>query len=349
MFLGSLFFYYGAILIGTGTYDFGGVMVAMTLLIFGMGSVTAALAFMPQIATSRVTARQVLDLINFLQQPSELALLPTEKSQSGFSSIENRLPIVMRKLNFAYPLRSDVPVLKNLTLKFEAHQFTALVGSSGSGKSTIAAILLALYAPSSSNTISFIASESSPVAPLTFGGVPSLKIDLLALCSHMALVPQFPTIFPATAAENITCGLPASSPLCEQANIEAAARSAGIHDFVASFTNGYQTLIGESGQGLSGGQQMRIAIARALVRRTKVMVPDEPTAGLDGESADLVADALRNVVKDGAGVAMVVITHDLRIMKAAERVVVLDEGASIGEGRFKKLRWKGGVEVGWWC
>ena len=131
--------------------------------------------------------------MNLPQQPSEIALLPTRGSQSSYSSVENLLPIVMKNINFAYPLRSDVPILQNLTLRFSASQFTALVGSSGSGKSTIAAILLALYAASSSNTNSFIASESSLATPLTSGGVPSSKLNVPALRSHMALVPQFPS------------------------------------------------------------------------------------------------------------------------------------------------------------
>ena len=101
----------------------------------------------------------------------------------------------------------------------------------------------------------------------------------------MALALHFPRIFSATVAANITCGLPAFSPLCEQANVENVAMSAGAHEFIASLRSGYQELIGESGQDLSSGQQMCVSIARARVRCPKVMVFDEPTAGLDAKSA----------------------------------------------------------------
>lgn len=163
----------------------------------------------------------------------------------------------------------------------------------------------------------------------------------------MALVPQFPIIFPTTVAENICYGLATDSPLCASRNVEAAARAACIHEYISSLALGYETLIGETGQGLSGGQMMKVAIARALVRRPKVLVLDEPTAGLDCESADLVAAALKEVVEEGRkfgeGVAVVVITHDLRIMKGADRVVVLEKGSVAEEGRFDKLRFRGGA------
>lgn len=102
-------------------------------------------------------------------------------------------------------------------------------------------------------------------------------------------------------AANITYGLPASSLLCEQANVEDVAMSAGAHEFIASLTSGYQALIGESGQDFSSGQQMCVSIARALVRRPKVTVLDEATAGHNAESALLVVEALRNVIEEEIG------------------------------------------------
>lgn len=115
----------------------------------------------------------------------------------------------------------------------------------------------------------------------------------------MTLVPQFPTIFPTTVKGNICYGLSPDTPLCALSNVEDAARAAGIHEFIASLFLRYETLIGETGQGSSGGQMMRVAIARALVRRPKVLVLDEPTTGLNGEMADLVAGALKEVVEEG--------------------------------------------------
>jgi ATP-binding cassette subfamily B (MDR/TAP) protein 1 len=160
----------------------------------------------------------------------------------------------------------------------------------------------------------------------------------------MALVPQFPIVFPASVAENIAYSLPAESPLCGRANIEAAARAAGIYEFVTSLSSGFSTRLGEGGQGLSGGQTMRLAIARALVRRPKVLILDEPTAALDRESGDIIAATLRGIVeRNGRDVAVVLITHDLRMMKGVGRIVVLEKGKVEETGSWDELVTRGGA------
>lgn len=156
----------------------------------------------------------------------------------------------------------------------------------------------------------------------------------------MALVPQFPVLFPASLAQNILYGLSPSDPNTSPKNLDRAVAAAGLSDCVAGLPQGYDTIVGEGGRALSGGEVARVAIARALVRRPKVLVLDEPTAGLDAENVERVLQVL-----DGFGEgAVVVVTHDVRIMRRVERVVVVEGGKVVEQGRWEELRWKGRLE-----
>jgi ATP-binding cassette subfamily B (MDR/TAP) protein 1 len=322
----ALVLWYGSLLVGTGQWPFSRIVATFTLLLFSMGSVNDILAFIPQITSSRATATMVLYLSS---------LPPNSEGGTGARVLEDPLPIRLQNLSFSYPTRRSVMVLRNISLTIAPGSYTAIVGSSGSGKSTIASLLLGLYPPHTG--------PANP-APLCFAGVPSSQIEIKALRQHMALVPQFPIVFPASVAENIAYSLPAESPLCGRANIEAAARAAGIYEFVTSLSSGFSTRLGEGGQGLSGGQTMRLAIARALVRRPKVLILDEPTAALDRESGDIIAATLRGIVeRNGRDVAVVLITHDLRMMKGVGRIVVLEKGKVEETGSWDELVTRGGA------
>ena len=225
----------------------------------------------------------------------------------------------------------------DLNLTIQQGICTAIVGASGSGKSTIAALLLGLYPPGDAG------------GTLTLAGTDIRALDLRALRAMIAVVPQTPLLFAASVRENIAYGMGE----CEMDEVERAARRAGIHDFIVSLPRGYETGIGDGGLGLSGGQAQRVVIARALVRGPRVLVLDEATSALDGESAGLVRGSLRGLIEEGrvdgriaggmgVGLTVVVITHSREMMQMADRVVVMEGGRKVEEGGFRELEGRSG-------
>ena len=178
-------------------------------------------------------------------------------------------------------------------------------------------------------------------APLTFAHAPPSELSTSSLRSHMAYVPQHPFLFPTSVRENIAYGLHDASPYREPMHIETAARRAGIHDFVVSLPSGYDTLVGEGGLSVSGGQAQRLALARALVRRPKLLVLDEPTSALDAAGAEEVRRLVRGLCEQ-EGTAVVVVTHSKEMMRAVDRVVMVEAGSVVESGRYEDLAVVGG-------
>ena len=232
----------------------------------------------------------------------------------------------MTNLEFSYSKRPTKRVLKGVSLHIAAGNCTAIVGHSGCGKSTILSLLLGLYVP------------EDPYS-LSFGGVSSSEVDAECLRSMMAYVPQAAFLFPASIADNITYGLPSDSPFRQSNSICRSADAAGLHDWIISLPEGYNTLVGDGGQSLSGGQAQRLCIARALVRQPKVLVLDEPTSALDTESADMIRQTIRDLrCKSSGEMAIVLVTHSREMMRAADWIVMLGEGGmAIEEGVYSDL------------
>jgi ABC-type multidrug transport system fused ATPase/permease subunit len=220
------------------------------------------------------------------------------------------------RVNFAYPSRPEVQVLKDLSFSVAAGKIVALVGPSGAGKSTIASLLLRFYDPQQGSLI--------------FDGSRATDYGLHELRSQMALVPQEVLLFGGSIAENIAYGKPGAS----QAEIEAAARRANAHEFIAGFPEGYATLVGERGIKVSGGQRQRIAIARALLKDPSILILDEATSALDAESERLVQQALEELMK---GRTCFVIAHRLSTIRNADTIVLLRDGAVRETGSHEEL------------
>lgn len=286
-FMTALILYYGAVVLGQGGDSLTDINLVITLLLFSSGNAASAMAFIPQISTSKAAATQLLYLANM--PPRSYYENPDRQY------IASPFPVQFTDMNFSYPSRPTKRILSDLTLRFDAGSCTALVGSSGSGKSTIAALLLGLYAPDAHRWLS----HSAP--PLTFAGHTLEEISLSSLRNLIAIVPQAAILFPASIADNITYGLDPASEFRSEANIHCAGKDAGIHDYIMSLPEGYQTKIGDGGKGLSGGQAQRISIARALIRRPKILILDEATSALDVESAKLIRDTIQSLVSETAG------------------------------------------------
>ncbi len=224
--------------------------------------------------------------------------------------------IALQGINFSYPTRADFEVLKNINFTAEAGQTVALVGSSGSGKSTIANLLLRFYAPLQGQ--------------IKIDGVDIQSIDLLQLRQNIAYVPQEVILFAGTIAENIAYGKVGATPI----EIEEAARKSNALQFIESFPEKWNTLVGERGIQLSGGQRQRIAIARAVLKNPAILILDEATSSLDSESEQLVQDALDNLM---VGRTSIVIAHRLSTIINADKIVVLHKGEIVEEGTHTEL------------
>jgi ATP-binding cassette subfamily B (MDR/TAP) protein 1 len=322
----AMIFYVGAKLVTQGA-PVNDVILVFTMLIFAITNVSSMLEFIPQIGSSKDTASRLL----------RLAQLPkTSHEHLGDTHITAVGDIVFDHLRFCYPSRPEQTIFRDLNLRLTPGTTTAIVGGSGSGKSTIANLLLDLY-----NTATVPGAQPGD---LTFGGRDVKQISTTCLRSLITPVSQTPTLFAATVSENIAYGLPRHHPLHHPDHISAAARQAGIHDFIVSLPQGYRTPIGDGGIGLSGGQAQRIAIARALVRRPSVLILDEATSALDVSSANLIRATIQHLVDDRSrAMTIVIITHHRDMMEIAERVVVLDSGRVAEEGPFDELMARDGA------
>ncbi|THW48274.1 putative ABC transporter [Aureobasidium pullulans] len=323
VFVMALMLYAGAKLINDGA-DVAKIVEVFVQLILAITNVSIYLSLIPQISLAKDCASRLL----------RLSTLPKDSHEHfGNTQITSIGDIELHKLSFAYPSRPEQMVLNDINLLIPAGETTAIVGSSGSGKSTIASLLLNLY--TSANE----ASEANGKIPdIMLSGRDLKHIHTPTLRSLITVVSQTPVLFSATVAENISYGLPPSSPYTDLASVRRAAAAAGIDEFIMSLSQGYETLIGEGGTGLSGGQAQRVAIARALVRRPAVMILDEATSALDVESSNLVRDTIQGLVeRDGSGMTVIIITHSKDMMRIAKNIIMLSEGQVVEYGSYERL------------
>ena len=230
--------------------------------------------------------------------------------------------IDLERVGFVYPGRGESPALVDISLTIAPGERVALVGPSGSGKSTLLALVQRLRDPTAGRIL--------------IDGVPARDASLDALRRRMALVPQDITLLAGTVAENIRFGAEDAG----MAEVERAATAAQADTFIRALPEGYETRIGERGITLSGGQRQRIAIARALLRAAPILLLDEATSALDAESERLVQDALERLMADRT---TLVIAHRLATVRAADRIVVMDDGRIVEQGSHGVLVAGGGL------
>ncbi len=225
-------------------------------------------------------------------------------------------------VGFHYPSRPDRASIEQLDLAIAPGETVALVGPSGAGKTTLFQLLQRFHDPQRGR--------------ITLDGIDLRELDLADLRGAFALVPQDPVLFGASAADNIRFGRIDA----DAGAVEAAARAAEAHEFIATLPEGYATYLGERGVRLSGGQQQRVAIARALLRDAPILLLDEATSSLDAQSERAVQHALEHLME---GRTTLVIAHRLATVQKADRIVVLDGGRIVGEGTHASLLAEGGL------
>ena len=297
--------YLGLGMVQAGTMPIGELFNFMLLTAFVGTSMGGMAEQFVQIQKTLGAIERVIDIID----------APKESNQTENTSLVDK-PITFKKVSFAYPSRPESPVLKDIEMEVLPGKTTALVGASGSGKSTLTALLYQFYQPQSGEIL--------------LGNNPINQLNLHHYRSQMALVPQEVTLFGGSIYENIRYGKPDAS---DQA-IREAAKDAFALDFIESFPDGFDTLVGDRGMKLSGGQKQRIAIARAILRDPKLLILDEATSALDSESEFYVQQALQKLMQNRTSL---VIAHRLSTIKNADQIWVMQRGKIAEHGTHSEL------------
>jgi ATP-binding cassette subfamily B protein len=302
----TIVLWYGTLLLVEGRMSHGELFGFALYTVFVGGSIGSFADLYSNLQRSIGATQRVRELLG---EPAEA--LDTVKREARF-----RGEVIFDRVNFFYPSRPEAEVLRGLSFSVAPGRVVALVGPSGAGKSTIASLLLRFYDPQQGRIL--------------FDGKAASEYGLHELRSQMALVPQEVLLFGGSISENIAYGKPGAT----QAEIEAAARRANAHDFIAQFPEGYGTLVGERGVKVSGGQRQRIAIARALLKDPSILILDEATSALDAESERLVQQALEELMK---GRTCFVIAHRLSTIRNADLILMLRDGAVRESGSHDEL------------
>ena len=224
--------------------------------------------------------------------------------------------IVFERVTFRYAPGGE-PVLRDVSFRAAPGETVAIVGQTGAGKSTLTRLVNRIYDPDEGRVL--------------VDGVDTRDWNLEALRSQVASIEQDVFLFSRTIAENIAFG---AGPGADRAAVERAAHDAQAHDFVASFRDGYETVIGERGVTLSGGQRQRLAIARALLTDPRILILDDSTSAIDSATEDEIQRAIRRVL---AGRTTLLITHRLSQIRRADRILVLRRGALVDQGTHEEL------------
>jgi len=289
-----------------------GEIMHSQLLSFGTfsGMITTTFMSLPELIT------QLQRTLGATERVREILEEKVEDLDEDGPAVRLRGEIEMDNVNFAYATRPDVTVLRDFSFAAKAGQRIALVGSSGSGKTTTAALLFRFYEPTSGK--------------ISFDGQPATQIPLHALRQNLALVPQEVLLFGGSIGENIAYGRPGAS----HDEIIAAAKQANAHQFITDLPQGYDTLVGERGAQISGGQRQRLAIARAILADPAILILDEATSSLDAESERLVQEALDKLMENRTSI---IIAHRLSTVRRCDQILVMSGGAIVERGTHDEL------------
>ncbi|KAK5936709.1 hypothetical protein PMZ80_011080 [Knufia obscura] len=322
-FIYALAYWWGTKLVIAGEYSQVQFFIVLIALLVSAQLWGQLFTIAPDVSKAFAAVRRVVNVINLgsgstppttdVEKSATIIEKPSQPSGSGAS-------VKFNNVAFSYPARPTFQVLDNLSLSIAPGQFAALVGQSGAGKSTIIALLERMYRPDS-GTIS-IDNVDVASTPSTFR-------------NQIAFVPQDSVLFEGSIRFNVSLGA-ATTQTVSDAEIEEACRVANIHDTITSLPNGYDTEVGTGGTQFSGGQKQRLAIARALVRKPRLLLLDESTSALDAESEKSFKDGLEEA-RRRTGMTVIAIAHRLGTIRNADVIFYLENGQVVEKGRHEDL------------
>lgn len=299
----------GAMMVQDGTMEAGDLF---SFIIY-TGILGGAIASFGTLYTQIVGAIGATERIQeILDTPSEVSLIKSNEA----TVINIKGEVIYDNVHFSYPSRKDMHVLKGININIKPGQKIALVGQSGGGKSTIVQLLMKFY--------------KTDLGMIKIDGRSIEDYNITALRNKIGIVPQEVILFGGTIRENISYGKPGSS----EDEIIHAAKQSNSWEFISTFPEGLETIVGDRGIKLSGGQRQRIAIARAILKNPSILILDEATSSLDAESEKLVQDALNNLMQNRTSI---IIAHRLSTIRDVDRIYVLDQGKIVEEGTHSEL------------
>lgn len=302
--------WYGSVLVFNGEMTVGNLTTYILYSIFVAGSMGSFPELYANIQKAVGASERVLELMEEKQEDVSINQADNE------TKVWIHGALAFNNVSFAYPSRNDVQVLNDVNFSVNAGEKLAIVGPSGTGKTTLASLILRFYEPQTGEIL--------------YDNKPAESYALTDIRNQIAIVPQDVLLFGGTIRENIAYGKLNAS---DQA-VEEAARRANAHEFILGFPEGYETLVGERGIKLSGGQRQRVAIARALLKDPAILILDEATSSLDSESERLVQEALEELMKNRTSI---IIAHRLSTIRQADKIIVIDGGSVIESGTHDEL------------
>jgi len=307
--------WYGWMQILQGNLTLGSFMAFSGYVGYLYGPIENLIGLLPQIESTKVYTARFFDIYNLRPKIQDKPNLPVLREIQGDIRFHN--------VHFSYDTNTHKNVLHGINFEIPSHTMIALVGKSGSGKSTLAKLIPRFYDPTEGY--------------ISINGKDIRQFRLKSLRQQIGFAMQGSTLFQGNILENLTFGKDISPQ-----DIEYAAKTAYIHDFVMSLPEGYQTEIGERGIQLSEGQKQRIALTRVLLLNKPIVILDEPTSALDMESESYIHQALKTVRQ---GRIVIVIAHRLSTIQSADTIVVLDNGRIVEHGTHNELLRREGVYV----
>lgn len=305
----ALILWYGSHLVSQGASTFSRVIKAFIVLVITANSVAETVSLAPEIIRG---GEAISSVFSILDRSTKI-----ESDDSEGEQVETiRGDIELRHVDFAYPSRPEQIVLKDLNLRIRAGQSVALVGASGSGKSSVISLIERFYDPLAGKVM--------------IDGKDIRRLNLKSLRLKIGLVQQEPALFAASIFDNIAYGKDGAT----EAEVIEAARAANVHGFVSGLPDGYKTPVGERGVQLSGGQKQRIAIARAVLKDPAVLLLDEATSALDAESECVLQEALERLMRRRT---TVVVAHRLSTIRGVDTICVVQDGRIVEQGNHSDL------------